>query len=241
MGYQTKGCIMTTLNLKDQHQKATGKKMLTELVFIVDRSGSMSGLEGDTIGGINAALARNREVDGDANVSIVLFDDTTEVLIDRVPLEKVHDLTERDYWVRGCTALLDCLGDSIRHTDRVQRYMPDEYKADHVIFVITTDGLENASSRHTYQEVRQAVEKHREQGWEFIFLGANMDAVGEAGRIGISADRAATYYADSDGIDAAYSGVADFCCEARACAPSAAPVGSGWKKRIERSIKSRRR
>lgn len=191
------------------------KKGLTELVFIVDRSGSMGGLESDTVGGINATLAKNREVDGEAIVSIVLFDNTAEVIVDRVPINQVKDLTREDYQVRGCTALLDAVGNSIRHIGRVQGYMPDDYKAEHVIFVVTTDGLENASQRHSYADVKRSIEQRTEEGWEFVFLGANIDAVGEAARIGISADRAATYIADEAGSDVMYDGVAKACCAMR--------------------------
>ena len=191
------------------------KKGLTELVFVVDRSGSMSGLETDTIGGINATLAKNRAVEGDANVSIVLFDNVSEVLVDRKPIDKVHDLTRKDYQVRGCTALLDAVGDAIKHTKRVQDYMPSEYKAEHVIFVITTDGYENASRRYSYEDVKKAIKKHSKKGWEFIFLGANIDAAAEADRIGIARNHAATYLADSEGSSKMYSSVAKACCGIR--------------------------
>lgn len=215
------------------------KKGLTELVFIVDRSGSMGGLESDTVGGINATLAKNREVDGEAIVSIVLFDNTAEVIVDRVPINQVKDLTREDYQVRGCTALLDAVGDSIRHIGRVQGYMPDDYKAEHVIFVVTTDGLENASQRHSYADVKRAIEQRTEEGWEFVFLGANIDAVGEAARIGISADRAATYIADEAGSDVMYDGVAKACCAMRSASPGSR-IGSAWKAGIERDAAKRR-
>ena len=214
------------------------KKDLTELVFIVDRSGSMGGLESDTVGGINATLARNRAVEGEAIVSIVLFDNEAEVLVDRAPIEDVKDLTTADYQVRGCTALLDCVGDSIRHIKRVQGYMPDEHKAEHVIFVITTDGLENASKHHTYQDVKRAIEQCTEEGWEFIFLGANIDAVGEAARIGIAPDRAATYIADEAGSSVMYEGVAEACCSMRR-AGIGERIGAAWKGMIERDTASR--
>ena len=216
------------------------KKGLTELVFIVDRSGSMGGLESDTIGGINATLAKNRQLDGEANVSIVLFDTQFDTIVDRKPLAEVANLTEKDYQVRGCTALLDALGTTIEHIKQVQGYMPDEYKAEKVIFVITTDGLENASSRYSYADVKRAIDERTEEGWEFIFLGANIDAVGEAGRLGIRADRAATYVADSYGSTVMYDAVADATCCMRQ-APAAAPIGGGWKRAIERDTAKRRR
>ena len=214
------------------------KKGLTELVFVVDRSGSMGGLESDTIGGINATLARNREAEGDAIVSIVLFDNDSKVLVDRVPIDQVRDLTERDYQVRGCTALLDCLGGSIRHIERVQGYMPDDHKAEHVIFVITTDGYENASQRYTYADVKRAIEQRTEEGWEFVFLGANIDAVGEAARIGISADRAATYIADGEGSAVMFEGLAKACVSMR-CASAEASMGADWKRSIEEDVAAR--
>ena len=214
------------------------KKGLTELVFIVDRSGSMGGLESDTIGGINATLAKNRAAEGEAVVSIVLFDHEAEVLVDRVPLPDVKDLTLKDYQVRGCTALLDCVGDSIRHIGRVQGYMPEEHKAEHVIFVITTDGMENASKRHSYDDVKRAIEQRTEEGWEFVFLGANIDAVEEAARIGIAADRAATYIADGEGSNVMYESVANACCEMRS-ASLGKRIGGKWKACIERDTAAR--
>ena len=215
-------------------------KGLTELVFVVDRSGSMGGLESDTIGGINATLAKNRTVEGEANVSIVLFDTTFDTIVDRKPINEVANLTTKDYQVRGCTALLDALGDTIKHIAQVQGYMPDEYKAERVIFVITTDGLENASSRYSYADVKRMIEARTEEGWEFIFLGANIDAVGEAGRLGIHADRAATYMADTTGNTIMYEAVAEATCCMRSAAPSA-PIGGGWKAKIERDTAKRRR
>ena len=214
------------------------KKGLSELVFIVDRSGSMGGLESDTIGGINATLAKHREAEGEAIVSIVLFNHSADVLVDRVPITEVKDLTTDDYCVGGCTALLDSVGGSIHHIDRVQRYMPDEYKAEHVIFVITTDGLENASTHFTYEQVKHAIEAHTEQGWEFLFLGANIDAMAEASRLGIHADYAAQYVSDKAGSAIAYEGIAD----ATVCmrqAPLPGKLGGGWKRRIMRDTAKR--
>ena len=210
---------------------------IIEMVMIVDRSGSMQGLETDTIGGINAVMEKNRALDTDVTVSVVLFDDTTEVIYDRVPLEQARPLTERDYQVRGCTALLDAVGGSIRHTERVQKYMPKEYKADKVIFVITTDGLENASKRYTYSQVKRAIECKQEEGWEFLFLGANIDAAAEASRIGIAFDRAATYVPDGYGNQVMYDAVADATVmmqaqpSARIDGDWAAPVRADHKKR----------
>ena len=210
------------------------KKDLTELVFIVDRSGSMGGLESDTIGGINATLAKNRKVEGDANVSIVLFDTTADVIGDRKPIAEVADLTEKDYQVRGCTALLDALGDSIKHIKRVQGYMPEEYKAERVIFVITTDGLENASSRYSYADVKKAIEARTEEGWEFIFLGANIDAASEAESLGIGRSNAVKYRNTSSGVRSNYEAVVDFTGAAMEAAETAAPMSEDWKKKVEK-------
>lgn len=184
------------------------KKNLTELVFIVDRSGSMAGLESDTIGGLNATLQKNREVEGDCIVSIVLFDTTNDVIVDRKPIEEVGNLTTAQYQVRGCTALLDAVGDSIHYMTKVQQILPEEYRAEHVMFAIITDGLENASRRHSYDEVKHLIEARQEMGWEFLFLGANIDAAKEAGRMGIRADRASQYVSDGIGSDIAYEAVA---------------------------------
>lgn len=184
------------------------RKNLTELVFVVDRSGSMGGLESDTVGGLNATLQKNREVEGECMVSIVLFDNTSEVLVDRKPIEEVAPLTTEQYQVRGCTALLDAVGDSVRYIEKVQRILPEDYRAEHVIFAIITDGLENASNHRTYREVKRMIEQRQEDGWEFIFLGANIDAAAEAGRMGIRANRASNYVSDCAGSAIAYEAMA---------------------------------
>ena len=208
------------------------KKNLTELVFILDRSGSMAGLETDTIGGFNATLQKHRDAEGDAVVSTVLFDNFTEVLHDRIAIGDVKNLTSADYWVRGCTALLDAVGGSIRHISRVRGYLPEEYRPEKTIFVIITDGYENASKKYSYSQVKQLIEQKKEDGWEFLFLGANIDAVGEAAKIGIAADRSVTYLADDIGNAVAYDAVADATCEMR-CAPSMASVTGSWKVNVE--------
>ena len=204
------------------------KKGLTELVFVVDKSGSMSGLEADTVGGLNATLQKNRALPGEANISIVFFDNYSEVLLDRQPLTEVHDLTAEDYHVGGCTALLDAVGDAVRYHTKVQQILPEDHRAEHVMFVIITDGMENASNHRTYDEVKRLIEQRREQGWEFIFLGANIDAAAEASRIGIAANRASRYVSDGIGSRIAYEAIARAQCETRiAGAPSAAwNVGS---------------
>ena len=200
------------------------KKNLTELVFVVDRSGSMGGLESDTIGGLNATLAKNRAVEGECVVSIVLFDNTSEVIVDRKPIEEVPALTTAQYQVRGCTALLDAVGDSVRYIEKVQQILPEDYRAEHVIFAIITDGLENASRHRTYAEVKRMIEARQEDGWEFIFLGANIDAAAEAGRMGIRADHASRYVSDGEGSAIAYDAMA----QAQVSRRMTGSVAAGW-------------
>lgn len=216
------------------------KKNLTELVMILDRSGSMAGLESDTIGGYNAMLEKQRKQNGgEVLVSTVLFDDVSDVLFDRVPLDRLPKMTERDYYVRGCTALLDALGGAIHHIANVHKYARDEDRPEKTIFVITTDGLENASRRYSYDAVRHMVEREKEQyGWEFLFLGANIDAIEAARRVGIGADRAANFHSDHVGTALNYEVLADAVCEMR-CA--AAPIGAGWKRRIDEDYKKRKK
>jgi uncharacterized protein YegL len=178
------------------------KTNLTELVFILDRSGSMGGLETDTIGGYNSFLAKQQEQDGDCRITTVLFDHQYEVLHDRLDLKAVNPITEREYFVRGNTALLDAIGKTIHNIGNAQKYSKPEYRADKVLFVITTDGMENASREYNYDRIREMIERQKTKyGWEFIFLGANIDAVETAGRFGIGRDRAVDYVADSEGTN----------------------------------------
>ena len=182
------------------------KKGLTEIVFILDRSGSMNGLEKDTIGGFNSTIEKQKKEEGEAFVSTILFDDESEVLHDRVPLASVAPLTEKEYYARGCTALLDAIGGAIHHIGNVHKYARDEDRPEKTIFVITTDGLENASRKYTSDRVKQMIERQKEKyGWEFIFLGANIDAIETAKSFGISEDRAANFVNDGDGIEVMYS------------------------------------
>ncbi len=184
------------------------KKGLTEMVFILDRSGSMSGLEGDTIGGYNAMIEKQKEEEGEALVSTVLFDTRTQVLFDREHLDRVPAMTRKDYTPGGCTALLDAMGGAIHHIGNVHKYARPEDVPEKTLFVIITDGFENASRLYTQDQVRTMVERQKEKyGWEFIFLGANMDAIAVAGRYGIGADRAVTYSADAEGTEANFRAV----------------------------------
>lgn len=177
------------------------KKGLTEVVFILDRSGSMGGLEADTIGGFNAMIRKQKAEVGDAYISTILFDDCTEVLHDRIPVGQVEPMNEKQYYVRGCTALLDALGGAIHHIGNVHRYAREEDRPEKTLFIITTDGMENASCRYNYQKVKMMVERQQAKyGWEFLFLGANIDSISVAGRFGIRAERAVDYVCDGDGI-----------------------------------------
>ena len=215
------------------------KKNLTELVMILDRSGSMSGLESDTIGGYNGMMEKQRKTEGEVLVSTVLFDDRSEVLYDRVPLDQVPRMTEKEYYVRGCTALLDAVGGAIHHIGNIHKYAREEDRPEKTIFVITTDGMENASRTYSYDKVKQMVDRQKEKyGWEFLFLGANIDAVKTAGRFGISADRAANYHSDHEGTALNYEVLSDAVSEMRCCS---APISGDWKKRIEEDFKKRGR
>lgn len=176
------------------------KTNTTELVMILDKSGSMYGLEADTIGGFNSMIEKQRREEGKVLVSAVLFNERSDVIYDRIDLEKVEPMTERQYSVSGCTALLDAVGDAIHHIGNVHKYARRQDVPDRTVFMITTDGMENASRRYTYDSLKRLVEKQKEKyGWEFIFMGANMDAIETAGRFGIAKERAATYRCDSEG------------------------------------------
>ena len=208
------------------------KKGLTELVFILDRSGSMAGLESDTIGGFNGMLKKQQKVSGEAVVTTVLFDDRYELLHDRIPIEGISMMTEEAYYVRGCTALYDAIGRTIEKIQRVQENTKEEMQAEKVIFVITTDGCENASRHYDEQAIKKMIDRQKERsGWEFIFLGANMDAVKEAARFGITEDRAVTYENDEEGVQLNYEVIAETISEMRY---SAAPISRKWKEKIER-------
>lgn len=213
------------------------KRNLTELVFILDRSGSMAGLESDTIGGFNAMLAKQKKESGEAYVSTVLFDSTSRVLHDRVKLEQVNPMTERDYTVGGCTALLDAIGGAIHHIGNIHKYAREEDVPEHTLFVIITDGMENTSSRYDIDTVRHMIERQKERyGWEFLFLGANIDAVQTAAHYGIGASRSVTYRSDSEGTRLNYDVVTQVISDVRA----SRPVSDEWKKQIEADMQDRK-
>ena len=177
------------------------KKNRTEVVFILDRSGSMAGLERDTIGGFNAMLGRQKAVDGECRITTVLFDSRYQLLHDRIDIRAVGPMTEREYQVGGSTALLDAVGRTIQKIADVQRSTAKEYRAESVLFVIITDGEENASREYSLHKVRAMIEEEKGYGWEFVFLAANIDAAETAGRFGIAPDRAADYVPDSAGTE----------------------------------------
>ena len=212
---------------------------MTELVFILDRSGSMAGLEKDTIGGFNSMLEKQRKEPGDAVVSTVLFDNQAEVIHDRVALADVPNLTDREYYVRGCTALLDAVGGAIHHIGNVHKYARREDVPEKTLFIITTDGMENASRRYTYDKVRRMIEHEKEKyGWEFLFLGANIDAAVEAKRFGIDESMAANYHCDEEGTALNYEVISEAITSVRACA---APLSADWKKKIDADYRRRGR
>lgn len=213
------------------------KKTLTEIVYILDRSGSMSGLEADTIGGFNSMIEKQKQTGEKAYVSTVLFDDRTEVIHDRVPIEKVDKITNKEYFVRGSTALLDAVGGAIKHIINIHKYAREEDRPDKTIFVITTDGMENASMNYNYNQVKKMIEKEqKEYGWEFIFIGANIDACAEAERFGIRRERAVNYIHDDRGTKLIYEGVSQAMCAAmEADSPMAMEENlskNKWKKEI---------
>lgn len=216
--------------------KNTNKNNITELVFILDRSGSMAGLESDTIGGFNSMIEKQKKQDGICYVSTVLFDDESEVLHDRVKLSDVPKMTDRDYTVRGCTALIDAIGGAIHHIGNVHKYARPEDVPEHTLFVITTDGMENASRRYSSEQVKKMIERQKEKyGWEFLFIGANIDAVETAARYGIGKDRAVNYNADGVGTQILYESVAKVVCDVRADAP----LSADWSEDINADYQRR--
>ena len=212
------------------------KNNLTELVFIIDRSGSMEGFERDTVGGFNSMLEKQKAEEGEVLVSTVLFDHESQVLHDRLPLQKVPAMTEKDYRVGGSTALIDAIGGAIRHIRNIHKYARPEDVPAHTLFIITTDGMENSSHRYSRDQVKQMIRQQEEKGWEFLFIGANIDAVETAAHIGIRRDRAVNYHADKEGTRVLYDSLS---------APiSAMRAGKGvdetWSKDLDQDFRSRK-
>ena len=214
------------------------KKGLTELVFILDRSGSMSGLESDTIGGFNSVLTKQQTEEGSANITTVLFDDKYELLHDRCNIAKISKISEKEYFVRGTTALLDAIGKTIHKMGNVQKHATDDERAEKVMFVIITDGMENASVEYSYDQIKKMIDHQKKKyEWEFIFLGANIDAVETAARFGILEDRAANYHADGEGTMLNYEVVSETVSMVR----SKNSIDSTWKDRIDKDYESRKK
>ena len=213
------------------------KQNLTEMVFILDKSGSMAPLTEDTIGGFNAMIERQKKTEGEALVSTVLFANESTVIHDRADLREIAPLTDREYYVGGCTALIDAIGQAIHHIGNVHKYAREEDVPEHTVFVITTDGMENASHRYTSGEVKAMVERQKEKyGWEFLFLGANIDAVETAARYGIAEDRAVNFHNDEEGQRLNYEAVGDAVRAVRC----KAPLTAEWKAKIEKDFRERK-
>lgn len=213
------------------------KTKVTELVFILDRSGSMAGLESDTIGGFNSMIEKQKDGEGKVLVTTVLFDDHYELLHDRTNIKDISPLTKENYFVRGSTALLDAIGRSIDSVGNAQKYRADEAKSDNVLFVITTDGMENASREYSHRNIKYMIERQKEKyNWEFLFLGANIDAVATAAKFGINRDRAVNYHADSRGTKLNYAEVGETIRNYR----KNPVIRANWKKKIEKDYSDRK-
>lgn len=219
------------------------RENLTEIVFIIDRSGSMNGLESDTIGGFNSMIAKQQKEEGEAIISTVLFDDETDVIHDRVPIGDVKNLTDEDYRVRGCTALLDAVGGAIDHIGKIHKYARKEDRPAKTLFVITTDGLENASRYYSFKDIKRMIERQKEKySWEFLFLGANIDAIKVAANMGIGKDRAANYNCDETGTALNYQVLEKAVSCVRKCrsADMAETFAGGvWKEDIDTDYRKR--
>ena len=215
------------------------KTNLTELVFILDRSGSMGGLESDTVGGFNSMLAKQQAEPGECRITTILFDNRYEVLHDRIDIKAVCPITDKEYFVRGNTALLDAVGRTINKIGGVQKNTAEEFRADKVLFVITTDGMENASREFNYDMIKTMIERQKSNyGWEFVFLGANIDAVDVAGRFGVASNRAQNYHNDSEGIALNYAVMSKKIASFRS-APAGASLGDDWNEEIQADFAKR--
>lgn len=215
------------------------KKNLTELVFILDRSGSMSGLESDTMGGYNSMIKKQKEEEeGDVNVTTILFDDQVERLDDRIPIQDIKPMTSKEYYVRGCTALLDAIGATISYMGNVQKNIKPDDKAKKVLFIITTDGYENSSKEYSYDKVKKMIERQKKRyDWEFLFLGANIDAISTAEKFGISEEFATNYVPDKEGTKLNYEAMNMAISNCR----SEMTIDRSWKEKVEKDYESRKK
>lgn len=212
------------------------KNNVTELVFILDRSGSMEGLEKDTIGGFNSMIEKQKKQEGECFVSTIIFDSVSEVIHDRVKLEKIKPLTEKEYYVRGSTALIDAIGEAVDHISNIHKYSRPEDVPESTMFVITTDGYENSSRKYTSDKVKKMVERKKQKyGWEFLFIGANIDSVETAGHFGIDPDRAVNYHADSMGTSVLYEAVGNTVSAVR----KHRAIDKSWGKKISEDFEKR--
>ena len=217
--------------------KKNTKTNKSELVFILDRSGSMSGFEKATISGYNEMLQKQQKAEGEAYLTTVLFNDSERILHDRIPLQGVRPITAEEYQTNGCTALLDAMGHTLERIFDVQKYTAKKERAAQVIFVIITDGYENSSTEYSYKAINRLVLQAKEKGWEFIFMGANMDAIAEASKFGIKASRAVAYYQDEAGVKENYSAIGSVLCQLRCNSP----IDDSWKADIEEYARKKRK
>ena len=221
---------------KTNETAAKVKNNITELVFILDRSGSMAGLEDDTIGGFNSLIEKQKKEDGKCFVTTVLFDNELETVYDRVDLKRIEPMTDKQYYVRGCTALIDAIGTTIKHIANIHKYARKSDVPEHTMFIIMTDGMENASHIYSSEKVKKMIEHEKKKyGWEFLFIGANIDAVETAANFGIEEERAVNYHADSKGTKVVYKAVGNAVCEMRSCAP----MSNSWRDEINEDYNSR--
>lgn len=227
---------VSKLEVKYRCIKEVTNMSVTELVFILDRSGSMSGLESDTIGGFNSLLEKQKKEEGEANITTILFDDKLETIHDRVNIQNVKALTEKEYYVRGCTAMIDAIGSTIEHITNIHKYIRKEDVPSKTMFIITTDGMENASHKYSYEDVKKLIEQKKEVGWEFLFLGANIDAIDTAKKFGIQEDRAVNYHNDAKGIEVNYNCVN----KAIKFLRSHAFINAEWAEEIDEDYKTRK-
>ena len=225
----------TEKNKKENKIETAKKNNITEIVFILDRSGSMGGLESDTIGGFNSMINKQKKEDGECYVTTVLFDSKVETLHDRVKLSEIKEMTDKEYFVRGSTALLDAIGSTIHHISGIHKYVREEDVPAHTIFVITTDGMENSSREYSVDKVKKMIEKKKGKGWEFLFLGANIDAVATAGSFGIAKENAVNYHCDAAGTALNYECLS----EAIGSVRKKGKMSASWRKAIDEDFEAR--